>query len=128
MNKAVLDTNVFIRHLVGDVPEQTEKAREIFNDIEGGKISGFVSILVINEFIWILEKYYGFTRNLYIPKLLKLLVIRNLKIIETKKELIIAILETMQKRKFDFTDVYLALTTKKEQLVSFDKDFGKLYR
>lgn len=127
MNKLFLDTNVFIRLLIQDIKDQFEKAQAVFDEIETGRVTALVSVLVINEIVWILENYYKIERDNYIPPLLNLLAIKNLRIFETKKDLIISCLRTMQKRNFDFTDVYLSHITKKERLFSFDKDFDKLF-
>lgn len=128
MIQAVLDTNIFIRFLIKDIESQFKQAKEIFEKIEKGKIKAKISILVINETIWILENYYELKREIYLSHLLKLLALKNLKIIEAKKTLIISVLKLMQKEKFDFTDIYLSQLSKPEELCSFDKDFKRLYK
>lgn len=125
--KLILDSNVFIRLVTQDIQDQFEKAKEIFDQIEEGKISAAVSILVINEVLWILENYYKMGRANFIPPLLNLLSLKNLHILEAKKNLIISCLKIMQNRKFDFTDIYLSQITDKRSLVSFDEDFKKLF-
>lgn len=126
MNEVILDTNIFIRFLVKDVSSQLENARRIFEEIEKGKIKGLVSVLVINEIIWILENFYEIERKVYIPKLLTLLSLKYLKIIEVKKGLIAKILQKMQEKKYDFTDIYLSEIQEKRRIFSFDKDLEKL--
>lgn len=126
MNNLILDTNIFLRHLLQDIPEQSEKAKAIIDSIETGEKTGLISILVVNELIWILEHYYELKRKVYLPKLIKLLSIEQIKIMETRKDAIIKILEKMQKQKFDFTDMYLVYTADSEHIVSFDKDLEKI--
>lgn len=126
MDQKVIDTNIFLRHLLQDIPDQSETATNIISDIENGKTTGLLSILVINELIWILEKYYSLKRSVYIPKIIKLLYLDHLKIMEVKKELIKRVLEKMLNKKFDFTDIYLKEAGKKNQILSFDKDLEKL--
>lgn len=128
MKELIIDTNVFIRFLIKDLPDQFKKAQEVFERIEKGEIKGLVSVLVINETVWVLENYYELKRKIYIPQLLKLLLIRQIKIIEIKKDLIIRILQKMEKQKFDFTDFYLAQIAKDKKIFSFDKDFQKITR
>lgn len=125
MDQKIIDTNIFLRHLLQDIPEQSKIATSIINDIEEGKMTGLLSILVMNELIWILENYYDLKRNIYIPKLVELLNLDHLKIIESKKDLIEKVLERMRKKKIDFTDIYLMETAKENQILSFDKDFRK---
>ena len=128
MKEIIIDTNVFIRFLIKDVLSQFEKAQKVFEKIEKGEIKGLVSILVINEIVWILENFYELKREIYIPPLLKLLLLKHLKIIETKKSFIIKILQKMEKQKFDFTDFYLSQIAKDKKIFSFDKDFKKIKR
>lgn len=125
MKELYLDTNVVLRYLLGDIPDQFKEAKKIIEAIENGDTTGFLSILVINELIWILEKYYHLKRNVYIPKLLKLFLIDRIKIMEVKKDILTKILERMQKQKIDFTDLYLAHSAPKQQIVSFDEDLKK---
>lgn len=126
MDQKLIDSNIFLRHLLQDIPDQSQVATNIINEIEDGKITGLVSILVINELIWILEKYYGLKRNTYIPKLLKLLNLDHLKILEVKKEVIEEVFEKMRNKKIDFTDIYLKEVAKENQILSFDKDFNRI--
>jgi len=126
MKEALIDTNIFVRHFLGDIPQQAQKAKEVFNSVEKKEKTGLVSILVINELIWILEKYYNLKRKVFLPKILKLLVFENLKILEAKKDILIEVLEKMQKQKFDFTDLYLNQVANGREIVSFDKDFEKI--
>lgn len=126
MDQKIIDTNIFLRHLLQDIPDQSKIATSIISDIEDGKMKGVVSILVVNELIWILEKYYKLKRSVYIPKLIKLLHLDHLKIMEVKKELIERILEKMRSKKFDFTDIYLKEAGRENQILSFDKDFEKI--
>ena len=124
--EVVLDTNIFVRFFIKDIKVQFQEAKKLFEEIENTKIVGRVSILVINELILILENYYELKRSLFIPKILKLLALKNIKIIEVKKNLVIKVLETLEKTKFDFTDIYLAGITNKGKIFTFDKDFEKI--
>lgn len=126
MKELYLDTNVILRYLLGDIPDQFQEAKKIIEAIENGNTTGFLSILVVNELIWILENYYHIKQNVYIPKLLKLLLIDRIKIMEVKKDILTKILERMQKQKIDFTDLYLAHIAPIEQIMSFDQDFKKI--
>lgn len=118
----VIDTNVFIRYLVKDNEEQFQFAKKIFKEIESKKTKAFVSILVINEIIWVLENYYEIKREDYLPKLITLFSLKNFQIIEIAKKKLIEIFEMMLKKNIDFTDIYLLNSFSKEKIVSFDKD------
>ena len=128
MRDVILDTNIFVRFFVQDIEDQFQKARNIFTRIEKGELLGFVSVLVINEIIWILDSYYEIERKVYIPLLLNILALKNIKILEIGKEVIMKVLERMEKQKVDFTDIYLFQVAGSREIFSFDKDFIKLGR
>lgn len=126
MKKISIDTNIIIRFLIKDVAIQFEEAKSFFQKIEKEKIKGVISILVINETIWVLENYYELKRTIYIPRLLQLLALKNIVIKEIKKKIVIEVLEEMLKFHIDFTDLYLVKTKGEGEIMSFDKDLKKL--
>lgn len=126
MRKFILDTNIVIRYLINDNPIQYQKAKNIFMDIEDEKCVGCISILVVDEIIWVMEQYYGFKRSEYIPKLRHIFALNNVKIIETKKDTILRIFQRMEKTHIDFTDYYLETLATQTPILSFDKDFEKM--
>lgn len=126
MNDLYIDTNVFIRLFLQDIQDQYNQARDAFEKVDKGETRALVSILVVGEIVWVLEKYYLLKRKNFITQLLKLLSLDNIRILEAKKELIIKVLEKMKKTNFDFTDVYLAYSAKPDKVFSFDKDFERL--
>ena len=57
-----LDTNVLVRYLVHDNPQQAEAARALLESLTA--ISpGFVCREVTVELVWVLERAYGFSRD-----------------------------------------------------------------
>jgi len=125
INTAIFDTNVILRYFVKDSPTQLLQAQKYIEEIEQGKLKAVISILVINEAAWVLEKYYDLEKEEYIPLLLKLLALKNFKITEVKKDVIIRALELMLKRNIDFTDAYLLCIKGDKQILSFDEDLNK---
>lgn len=127
MIKVYLDTNVILRFLLGDIENQQKKAKDLMRRVELGKIQGWVSILVINELIWILENYYSIKRIDYLNLLIEFLQTKHLRILETSKINLLHVLEKLQTSTIDFTDCYLAVMSEtKAQIASFDKDFARL--
>ena len=55
-----LDTNVIVRYLVGDNPEQAEAARGLIDELTPGA-PGFICREVVVEVAWVLERSYRFT-------------------------------------------------------------------
>lgn len=118
----IVDSNVIIHLLRNDIPEQTSKAADFFKKVENGEEEAKISILVIDEIIWGLGQFYGVKKDHFVPLLIKLLSLRNVNIIELKKEKIIEILIKVMKSSIDFTDLYLLAISGKDKVFSFDKD------
>ena len=57
-----LDSNVLIRYLVEDDPEQTRIAAEFVETRLSASDPGFVSLVVLCEVAWTLKSGYGFER------------------------------------------------------------------
>jgi len=123
----LIDTNLILRLLIGDVPHQLEKSKRLFKKIEEKKATGLISILVVNELIWILEHFYNKKRQEFVPSILRLILIKNIKIIEIKKKELVLILEKMIKINLDFTDLYLLYLSHNQlyPIASFDKKLLK---
>ena len=128
MKKVTLDSNIFLRLLVKDNQKLLKKSEKIFGDIYDEKIIGFVSILVVNEILWVLKTYYKLKREECVPGVKQLVSLKNVKLIEVKKDVVLNVLDLYEKTNFDFTDIYLSKITQQKDLVSFDKDFEKLYK
>ena len=56
-----IDTNVIVRYLVGDDPEQAEAARALLDGLTPDD-PGFICREVVMEVAWVLERSYGLTR------------------------------------------------------------------
>lgn len=123
----LIDTNLILRLLLGDIPSQLAKSKKLFKRIEEKKAVGLVSILVINELIWILEHFYKKKRAEFIPPILKLVSLPTIKILEIRKNGLILILKEMEKTTLDLTDLYLSFLTQKtkRKIASFDKKLLK---
>lgn len=57
-----LDTNVLVRYLVDDDPQQAEAARALLTDLTPER-PGFVCREVAVELAWVLDRAYGFSRD-----------------------------------------------------------------
>lgn len=58
----VLDTNVLVRYLVRDDVQQTDAARALLEPLTAER-PGYVCREVTIEFVWVLERAYGFPRD-----------------------------------------------------------------
>lgn len=65
----LLDTNVILRHALGDDPSHQQQAQRLFQEAEEGKLRLLVSTLVLAQVVWTLESFYRASRE-YISGLL----------------------------------------------------------
>lgn len=128
MKKIFLDTNVLVRYFIQTPREQFLKSKEIILSIEKGETSGLVSILVVDELIWVLENYYHLDRRVFIPEILKVFGLKKIKIIEGKKEILLEILMKMENTKIDLTDYYLLALSGGNDIATFDEDLLRLIK
>ncbi|KKS80373.1 MAG: PilT protein domain protein [Candidatus Beckwithbacteria bacterium GW2011_GWA2_43_10] len=127
MNKLYLDTNVILDFVVRQQGKNFIKARKIFQQIEAGKIKVWLSILVIDETIWTIERFYKITRADYLQQLIDLFSLKGIKPLEIKKKDLFAIFKILWQKNVSFTDAYLYFLSQAEgKVISFDKDFIKL--
>lgn len=128
MKKILIDTNIILRLFLADVPTQTKKAKKIISLIEEGKQEGILSILVINELIWILQHFYKQKRQDFIPLILELLSLKKIKVLETREIWLMEVLRRMEKSNLDFTDLYLAYVKQKQNfsLETFDRKLKRI--
>jgi len=54
-----LDTNVLVRYLVGDDAKQATVARRVIEETLTPSEPGFVSLIVLVELKWVLDRVYG---------------------------------------------------------------------
>jgi predicted nucleic-acid-binding protein len=54
-----LDTNILVRYLAQDDPVQSPKARELIEQQLTEENPGFLSVVVMAETVWVLDRAYG---------------------------------------------------------------------
>ena len=123
MAPRLIDTNILIRLIAEDIVSQQEISKKLFKEIENGKATGIISILVIHEFINIVINYYKKDKKEVINYLLKLMSFKNIEILEISKGEARKIIKNSLDLNIDFTDAYLLHVHSKEnyEISTFDK-------
>jgi len=97
-----LDTNILVRYLTQDDPNQSRKA---VDEIEKGLAKGqtfFIADIVLCELVWVLETAYGFDRREIVPVLENILRTRQFQF--ANKDLLWKSLADYRAKKGDFAD------------------------
>ena len=122
-----VDTNVLVRYLAQDDPEQTKIATGFIEKQCSENEPAFINHIVLCETMWVLERLYSVTKPLMTDIIEKIL---NTEQFEIEKIDVVwrAFQEFKKKTKVDFADCLLAqinIDCDCKETVTFDKAAGK---
>jgi predicted nucleic-acid-binding protein len=121
-----IDTNVLVRYLVQDDPQQSKKATTFIEKHCSVDEPGLIGHIVLCELAWVLESNYEQSRATIAAIIEKLLQIGQLEMAEP--EVVWKALRDYKKSNADFSDHLLARINESrgcEVTVTFDKKAGK---
>ena len=119
---AYVDTNVLLRHLVGDAPEQARAASALLRRSE----TLILTPVIFIEIAHVLRSTYGLTREMIVKRLEAVL---RLPAITGDLDLLSAALDIHRQRGVGLPDALLAaqaLQSGLTQIVSFDRGFDHI--
>jgi len=122
-----VDTNIFLRFLVNDIPEQADGCEAIFRKAIVGEEALYTTDMVIAEIVWVLESYYELSRSEVRAKVEKILSTPNLTC--DSRETVIHALALYDEKRIDYIDAYNACILKVkgiEEVYSFDKHYDRV--
>lgn len=122
-----VDTNVFLRYLVNDVPRQADACEALFRRAVAGKESLCTTDLVVAEIVWVLESYYELAKADIRAKVEKILNTKNLTC--PGKDVILDALALYVEKNIDYVDAYNAAWMKMKsmaELYSFDAHYDRI--
>ena len=123
---SLLDTNVIVRFLTGNTDEKFRGVYDFFQDIEQGKISVELKLIVLFQTIFVLKSYYKVPKGKIVKAMKGLLKLKGLKIIE--KKIVVSMMDIWDSNNIEIVDAYLVACLEKNSqniLYSYDKDFDK---
>ena len=121
-----LDTNVLIRYLTRDNPEQAEAARALLQGLTTNG-PGFICREVVIEVVWVLEKSYRFRRE-RIANIVVELVATDTLVIEDDNDVAQAA-AAYREGSADFSDLMILAAANRvgaQPLYTFDRRFARL--
>lgn len=116
-----LDTNILVRYLTQDDPDQSRKAA---HEIEKGLSAGhmfYIADIVMCELVWVLETAYGYDRQEIIPALENILRTKQFQF--QNKDLLWQSLADYRNKKGDFADHLIGHTGQRagcRETITFD--------
>jgi|SRR4051794_2580701 predicted nucleic acid-binding protein len=122
-----LDTNIFLRHLLGDDPNQSPRATPYFQAIDQGLRKARISDIVIFEVVFALERGYRRSKTEIQSAVLPLLDLPG--IVLPGKRKFREVFRLYVEKNISFADAYHAVMMRKlelSEIVSFDRDFDRV--
>jgi len=126
VKQIIVDTNVFLRFLLNDIPKQKIEFEKLIKRAKENKIELLVPQIIIFEINFILEKYYGYGKKEIIDRL-KSLVSASYFQVESR-ETFLAALSIYGSTSTSFVDCFLISQAKDKnaEIFTFDKVLKKL--
>jgi uncharacterized protein len=100
------DTNLFLRYLTNDIPDQADAVEALLRLGAAGKSRLITNPLVIAEIVWTLESYYGLTKEAIREKVLAILNTPGLEVVD--EEIVLQAIHWSVEKNMDFIDAYNA--------------------
>lgn len=121
-----LDTNVLLRYLTGQPPEQFRRARRLMQRAAEGEIVARVTHVALAETVWVLGSFYGREPSAIAETLRSFVLADGVKVDDPDTAL--DALRSMVDANVAFVDAYVAATARREAapVASFDEDFRRL--
>lgn len=121
----LLDTNIILRFLLGDDPEQSKTAKGLMTKICDGLTNAEIKDFVLLESVWVLDASFHIPRSEIAEKLINILNFSG--IVNTNRSTLIHALLRFKETKIDLADCLLAAySSPATPVVSFDRDLRKL--
>lgn len=121
-----IDTNVLVRHLVNDDPEQAARARSLLGSATRDR-PAFICREVLVETVWVLESRYGFERSRVAEALSALLTASGLAI-EAADD-VAEVANAYRSSNADFCDLMILAACRRndaQPLFTFDRQLAAL--
>lgn len=121
-----LDTNVIVRYLVNDDAEQAEAARALLEGMTADR-QGFICREVAIEVVWVLERFYQFTRAQIANVLVELVATDSL-VVEAADDIARAAIVYRDQEGIGFADLMILLAAARSGalLYTFDQKLARM--
>jgi predicted nucleic-acid-binding protein len=120
---AFVDTNVLVRHLIGDPPKLARRATAYLQR----ESELLVADLIVAETIYVLESFYGVSRPEISEAMRALIVMESVSVVDAP--LLLRAVEIYEYDRLDFAEAYLiasAESTGVMQVASFDRPIDRV--
>ncbi len=114
IERAFVDTNLFLRYLTNDIPAKADQVEALLQSAAAGEVCLVTTALVIAEIVWTLASFYGLSRQEIRDRILAILNTPGLEVAES--DLLIEAAANYADKNVDFIDAYNAAWMQQQQL------------
>ena len=117
-----LDTNVLVRYLTQDDPDQAARATRIVEQELSEDTPGFIGLVVLVETVWVLQRLYRASAEEIRDTVIDLLGSRN--IVVENRDVVTRALALSRQNSCGFADAIIAASAFKagcDKVISFDR-------
>lgn len=122
-----LDTNVLLRYFTGNPPDRAERARQLLERVERGEEKVVISLMVVFETVFTLQRTYRVPRDRIRELVRDVLTLPGVQLVG--KGLCLQELDLYAQRNLSFAEAYTAVYMQSRGLTetySWDTDFDQL--
>lgn len=122
-----LDTNILLRHLLQDHPEQSPRCTAYLARIEQGEVKARIADTVVFETLFTLQRQYRHSKEAIRDALLPLIELPG--IVLPGKRSLRRVFDLYVDLNISFADAYHAVIMRRlglDEIVSYDKQFDRL--
>ena len=127
MKRAFVDANIILRYFTKDPPDMAEASLKTFSDAQDGQICLILIPITVAEVVWVLESFYGYTKEQIAIKITQFLHSDGIEVIDL--DILIQALSLYNEKNIDFADALLAvyaLSRGPNLIYSFDRHFDRI--
>ena len=120
--EAFIDTNLLIRYLLNDLPDQADAVETILKRADAGKVLLKTNVMVIAELVWTCESFYKLSKQEIRDKVVMILNTPGLEI--ENHDLLLQAILLYADQNIDFIDAYNGCWAKDEKIplvLTFDQ-------
>jgi predicted nucleic acid-binding protein len=130
MIKALLDTNIIARFLIGDVESQQTEVNLLFSKAAKEEYKLYILPETLIELRYVLSTHYQLTKQEIVEGFQEFLDLGIVEILQPKVLDFNKVLETFNNQNLSFEDsLYLQVSLQNNlELITFDKILGKVYK
>ncbi len=121
--RVFIDTNVIIRHLTGDPPDQAARATAFLAEAD----ELFLADLILAEVVYVLESFYQTARHEVATMARSIVTFPAIRTLD--ENLLLRSLDVYETHRIDYAEAYLAACAERagvHRIVSFDRSLDRV--